>query len=397
MDLNINIVLIAFFGMLASHATAEVFDVTKNGAAPGSPDNAEALLKTWKAACASPTASKVVVPKGVFKVSAAPLVGPCKAPIEFNLEGTLQAPQVGGPGYKSGDTWVNFDNVDFLTVSGKGIFDGQGQSTWGKKCDAQEYCGNVPMNLRFNFVKNSIVQDVTTKDSKQFHVNVLGCNNLTFQNFHVIAPKESLNTDGIHVGRSSGIKIIDTIIETGDDCISIGDGTKNITITKVTCGPGHGISVGSLGKYPNEEPVVGVFVTNCTMKNTMNGVRIKTWPDSKPGSATDMHFEDIIMENVGNPVLIDQEYCPAANCKNPGPSKVKISNVSFKKIRGTSSTPLGWKLLCSLKLPCENVVVSDIDLKYTGSEGPIQSECKNVNPTAEGTLNPKPCSTPLSS
>ncbi|KAK2662999.1 hypothetical protein Ddye_001573 [Dipteronia dyeriana] len=40
----------------------------------------------------------------------------------------------------------------------------------------------------------------------------------------------------------------------------IGDGSKKISITKVTCGPGHGISVGSLGKYNNEEPVVGVTV-----------------------------------------------------------------------------------------------------------------------------------------
>lgn len=244
--------------------------------------------------------------------------------------------------------------------------------------------------MRFNFVNNAIIQGVTTKDSKQFHINVLGCKNVTFQNFHVVAPESSLNTDGIHIGRSTDVKILDTTIQTGDDCISIGDGSKQITITKVTCGPGHGISVGSLGKYPNEEPVEGIHVSGCTLKNTQNGVRVKTWPDSKPGTASGMHFEDITMENVGNPVLIDQEYCPYNQCKAQIPSRVKISDVSFKGIRGTTSTALAVKLVCSGGFPCQNVVVSDIDLKYSGAE-PITSECKNVNPTTSGTQNPPAC------
>lgn len=83
----------------------------------------------------------------------------------------------------------------------------------------------------------------------------------------------------------------------------------------MTCGPGHGISVGSLGRYHDEQPVNGVTVRNCTLKNTMNGVRVKTWPDSPSGVASDMTFEDIIMDNVSNPILIDQKYCPYGECK----------------------------------------------------------------------------------
>ena len=173
----------------------------------------------------------------------------------------------------------------------------------------------IQQNLKFNFLTNSMVRDVTTKDSKQFHVNVLGCKNLSFYHFTVSAPEESLNTDGIHIGRSSGINITNTNIKTGDDCISIGDGSEQITIDQVTCGPGHGISVGSLGKYANEAPVVGIKVTGSTLTNTQNGIRVKTWPASPAGIASNMHFEDIIMNNVGNPILIDQEYCPYSQCK----------------------------------------------------------------------------------
>lgn len=91
----------------------------------------------------------------------------------------------------------------------------------------------------------------------------------------------------------------------------VGDGTKQLTITNVTCDPGHEISIESLGKYQKEDPVSGINISNGTLSNTSNGVRIKTWPNSpSPVTASDIHFENIIMNNVGYPILIDQEYCP---------------------------------------------------------------------------------------
>ena len=47
----------------------------------------------------------------------------------------------------------------------------------------------------------------------------------------------------------------------------------------------------------------------------MNGVRIKTMPGGTPGAASDLHFGDIIMNNVGNLILIDQQYCPYGPCQ----------------------------------------------------------------------------------
>ncbi|CAM8991911.1 unnamed protein product [Rhodiola kirilowii] len=274
-------------------------------------------------------------------------------------------------------------------MSGNGVIDGQGHIAWQKNdCNKNSKCSGLPMNIRFNFLTNSTIKDVTTKDSKNFHVNVLGCKNFTFQNFKVSVPEESLNTDGIHIGRSTGINILDTTIQTGDDCISIGDGSQYVNIETVTCGPGHGISVGSLGKYKNEEDVIGITVKNCTLSNTQNGVRIKTWPGSDPGTASDMHFEDIIMNNVSNPVLIDQEYCPWNQCTlgEYVPSKVRISKVSFKNIRGMTATREAVKLICSKGIPCQNVEVGDIDLKYSGPEGPAIAVCKNLKPTILGKL-----------
>ena len=171
-------------------------------------------------------------------------------------------------------------------------------------------------NIRFDFVTNSIVCDIQSKDRNFFHINVMGCKNLQIQHVTIIAPRDSPNIDGIHIERSSKITITNAKIGTSDDCISIGDGAQDVTVNQVTCGPSHGISVGSLGRYQNEQPVSGIRVIGGTLSNTKNGFRIKTWPSSPPGTASNMHFENIIMNNVANPILIDQGYCPNNQCSN---------------------------------------------------------------------------------
>ncbi|KAH0774172.1 hypothetical protein KY290_011309 [Solanum tuberosum] len=256
-------------------------------------------------------------------------------------------------------------------MSGGGILDGQGKAAW--ECRESKKCTKFPNNLSFNSLTNSIIKDITL-DSKSFHVNVNQCKNLTFLQFNVSAPASSPNTDGIHISRSSSVNVTDS------------------NFASATCGPGHGIIVGSLGGNFDEKPVIGVFVKNCSFISTDNGVRIKTWPASHPGVVSDIHFEDIIVQNVSNPVVIDQVYCPSGKCNKDLPSQVKISKVSFLNIKDTSRTRSVVSLLCSKGSPCEGVEVGDIDISYSGKEGPAKSSCENIKPNFKGKQSPAVCS-----
>lgn len=104
----------------------------------------KALQNAWNDACASAQPSKLLVPPGTYKLVQANLHGPCKAPIQFQLQGTLQA-QTGTGSNKVGDGWVTIERVDRLTLFGGGVFDGQGTDTWGKSCAKQNYCGKQPI------------------------------------------------------------------------------------------------------------------------------------------------------------------------------------------------------------------------------------------------------------
>ncbi|KAL2506905.1 Pectin lyase-like superfamily protein [Abeliophyllum distichum] len=182
-----------------------------------------------------------------------------------------------------------------------------------------------------------------------FHMHITNSNLFRAYRLSITSPADSPNTDGMHISHSNTVKISRTIIKTGDDCISIGQGATNLTIFKITCGPGHGISVGSLGKLPKEMDVQGVIVKNCTLVGTTNGLRIKTYPASDPSRATGMLFQDIIMDNVQNPIIIDQSY----GTKSSKPSLVKISNVIYQNVHGTTSTPVAVNLMCSSQVTVE--------------------------------------------
>jgi hypothetical protein len=145
---------------------------------------------------------------------------------------------------------------------------------------------------------------------------VAGSHGVRIHRVSIQAPRDSPNTDGVHIQGSSDVRFTDSAVATGDDCVSVGPGTSDVLVSGVTCGPGHGISVGSLGRYPGEEDVRRLRVANCTIAGTSNGVRIKTWRGgSRPTSVSGLVFEDIVMRKVRNPIIIDQEYCPYASCR----------------------------------------------------------------------------------
>jgi len=388
-----NIATISLLLLLASTAhiaQSADFDVQSYGAKPGA-DIAQALTSAWKKACAAGGSSKVVIPEGTYKSGPVTFEGPCKGPIEVQLDGTLQAPADATP--HKGGGWLVFLRVEDFTLSGTGTLDGQGTNSYkANHCGPNVNCDLYPTSLRLDFITNGVVTGITSKDAKSFHINLFGCKNMTVEHVTITAPATSHNTDGIHIGRSSGITVADTTIATGDDCVSLGDGSQDVTIQRVKCGPGHGISIGSLGKYKDEQPVSQIKVLDCTITGTTNGVRIKTWPASAgAGTASGIVFKGIIMDNVANPVIIDQGYCPYGQCKAQIPSTIKISDVTIQDINGTSATAKTIQFICSKGVPCEDVKVSNIDLTYKGSEGTAKTVCENVKPTVTGTQNPPLC------
>jgi len=109
------------------------------------------------------------------------------------------------------------------------------------------------------------------------------------------------------------------------------------------------------------------------------------------GYAKDITFQNMIMYNVKNPIIIDQNYCDKARPCKEQRSAVQISNVVFKNVRGTTVTKDAIKMSCSENVPCQGITLQNIDLKMQGGKGHTESTCQNAKWRKSGKVVPQPC------
>uniref|UniRef100_A0A0E0C059 endo-polygalacturonase n=1 Tax=Oryza meridionalis TaxID=40149 RepID=A0A0E0C059_9ORYZ len=353
-----------------------VFDVRKHGAyGDGQHDDTKALAKAWAAACSSSQPSIVLIPKGKrYLTKHITLSGPCKSSITFMRVRwwLLQRGQIGAR--KTIRHWIMFNGVSGLTVAGGGTVDGNGKIWWQNSCktNAKLPCTEAPTALTFYSCSNLKVENLKLLNSQQIHMSVEDCTDVRISSLTITAPGTSPNTDGIHITRSKNVQVTGCIIKTGDDCMSIEDGTENLHVKNMVCGPGHGISIGSLGDHNSEAHVNNVTVDTVRLYGTTNGARIKTWQGGW-GYVKNIVFQNMIMENVWNPIIIDQNYCDSAT-----PCKEQVSNVVFKNIRGTSASKEAIKLDCSRNVPCQGITLKDVKLTIKGGGSDAKSTCGNA-------------------
>ncbi|KAG4141092.1 hypothetical protein ERO13_D06G054651v2 [Gossypium hirsutum] len=341
---------------------SEVVDVSDFGAVgDGTADSSKAFLKAWNFVCSREIENGVrviFVPENqTFLLHPVTFNGPCKAKeIKFLIMGRIISP-VSPKTWEGLDQakWLTFYKVSGLKIKGSGEINGRGWGWWNQSCRDHprlEGCTSLaPTAMIFESCKTSSLSQVRLINSSQTHVLIRGTDGFIVDHVKITAPETSPNTDGIHISSASNIFIRNSIIGTGDDCVSIGDYTTNIHISHVKCGPGHGISIGSLGRSGNFVQVQNIRVNTVTFKGTTNGARIKTWQETG----------------------------------------VQIRDVVYRNLWGTSSTEVAITLNCSRSVSCTGLLLQSIMLKSSITGKNVRSSCINAHGAAIGVVQPAPC------
>ncbi|CAL5025966.1 unnamed protein product [Urochloa decumbens] len=217
------------------------------------------------------------------------------------------------------------------------------------------------------------------------HIVILESSGVSVSGLTIAAPGSSPNTDGIHIERSQNVKITSSSIGTGDDCVSISSGSRFVTVDGINCGPGHGVSIGSLGKHGDTATVEFIDVKNVHFNNTMNGARIKTWEGGQ-GYAKSISFTNIEFDNVDHPVVIDQFYRD-----HTLEWAVSISNVTYSNLNGTSSQQTAVSFDCSDGGSCTDIHVDSMHITGPGGQQTV-ARCRNAQVVISGQVYPEiPC------
>ncbi|XP_047326375.1 polygalacturonase At1g48100-like [Impatiens glandulifera] len=346
------------------------FNVLDYGAkGDGNSDETKAFLAAWEDVCQMDE-SIMLVPSGyVFLVQPISFVVPnCGSNIIFQLDGTIIAPtssSAWGSGFLQ---WIEFKNLKGITIRGKGTIDGQGSVWWTNSrnengASSENLPNTKPTALRFYGSTDITVTGIKIQNSPQTHLKFDSCTKVKVSDITVSSPSNSPNTDGIHLQNTQNVLIQTSTLACGDDCISIQTGCSNVYIHDITCGPGHGISIGSLGKGDTKACVSNITVKDSKMQQTLTGVRIKTWQGGS-GLVSGIMFANIQVSGVKTPIVIDQYYCEGdeSKCKN-STSAVTVEGITYQNIRGTYTEATPIRFACSDNLPCQGITLNTIELE----------------------------------
>ncbi|ESQ47035.1 hypothetical protein EUTSA_v10028331mg [Eutrema salsugineum] len=346
------------------HHSNKIFNVFDYGAiGDGNSDDTKAFKNAWEDTCNYIGSNSTMhIPQGrTFLLQPIEFRGPCKSKnIVFSIRGNLTAPEGPDQWKCNGDRchqWIEFAHINGLYIDGhgQGTLDGKGPKWWSIDCKKHK------QGVIISHSSNVHISNIMVKDSPNFQLSLEDSTLVFAKQLTIIADGDSPNTDGMHIQRSQNVIVYNSNISTGDDCISIGDGSRDISISEISCGPGHGISIGSLGRNGEKGTVENVLVRNCTFRKTDNGVRIKTWQTNA----------------------------------------VEIKNVLYNHIHGTSIRKPFVKLLCSKSVPCTGIFMSNINIQDEEEEEEMEyhhksrhddhppAECINVRGFSNGVVKPK--------
>jgi polygalacturonase len=301
-----------------------------------------------------------------------------------------------------------------VTITGGGTIDGGATwdpSSWWLCARLVLKCWRPKLTYFSNVTGLTINGSLTMKDAPTGFVRLSGNVGTRISGLTLSAPYLTPNTDGINVYGGFDTLLEDSIIDNGDDCVSIvpaGEWIENgdfcyrdpsnvvcsgghSIVRNFTCNGGHGLSIGGIrhGTVTNVT-FSHIVATGGQPGSTQDeeaggGCRVKSRPNST-GIVTGIRYEDMTFKDVYWPLQLLGHYCPFP-CRTPdGNTTTLFTNVSFERVRGSSrrrsllpsakkTTVAQFK--CSKSTPCAHITMRSVTL--TDRDGrPGLLECENV-------------------
>lgn len=232
-----------------------------------------------------------------------------------------------------------------IRIIGEGVIDGNANNaTWWETPKGRAVAR--PRLVFLNKCSDIVFHGVTCKNSASWNLHPFFSKRLKFLDVKAENPYEAPNTDGLDPESCDYVDIIGCRFSVGDDCVAIKSGKVHMgmkyktpanhhTIRNDLFENGHGALV--LGSEMSGG-VKNLTVKQCVFRHTDRGLRIKTRRGRGKYAIVDgVVFENIVMENVATPLVINMYY----NCDPDGMCDYVRSRVKGKYPVGDDTPYLG--------------------------------------------------------
>ncbi|KAI8615636.1 glycoside hydrolase [Chytriomyces sp. MP71] len=252
-----------------------------------------------------------------------------------------------------------------------GVLDGQGQLYW----DGLGGNGGVPKPRMFGIYTNgqSLFHGFTLRNTPVESMSVDG-SGITIDSVRIDNSlgdsKGGHNTDAFDV-IGDGIVIKNSWVHNQDDCLAINAASgAGVQFINNTCIGGHGISIATY----STGVVENVLVKDCVVKDSYNGIRIKTQYQSQGGRVSNVVYENLHFDNVGHfGVAIQQDYLNGGPTGKPI-SKTLISNIKVINVKGSVQNGAKSTYILCAPAMCNGFHFEGVHI------GPKAAACSGIHP-----------------
>ncbi|KAI2471505.1 glycoside hydrolase family 28 protein [Annulohypoxylon bovei var. microspora] len=286
---------------------------------------------------------------------------------------------------------------DLTLEDSKSVIDGKGEAYW--EALQNDTALLRPMLFALDGMKGATMSNLRMRNPPNWFNIIANSSDIIISNMDLRA--ESLkgtkisNSDGWDTYRSNRVVIQDSFIDNSDDCVSFKPNSTNVVVQNLECIGSHGISIGSIGQYPNETDIIeNLYIYNISMTNASDFARIKVWPGIETNFQTHLaggggtgYVRNVtydLLHSINNDRAITITQCYGQSNEtlcNEFPANLTIEDVTMKNIYGTTSAkldPEAGTLVCSAPDRCNGIRVENITVTVPSEESPVY-ECRNMD------------------
>lgn len=286
--------------------------------------------------------------------------------------------------------------INEIKAHGKTLSTNKLQQMWldaNKDIKVEPYYKNTlerkffrPPFIQFLECKNILIEGITITNSPFWTVNPEGCENLVIDGITIYNPwadPKGHNTDGINPSSCRNVRISNSFISTGDDCITLKSGRdkearvygrpcENITITNCIMLTGHGgVVIGS----EMSGGVKKVTISNCVFNGTDAGIRLKS-SRGRGGIVEEIRVDNIIMNDIQkNAFIFDLFYDKDSKEEVVSDRTPIFRNIHISNVTGNNVKKVGY-ITGINEMPISEISFSNVNI--VANEGFTANTASNI-------------------